>query len=302
MIESLMKPEYLLGPRWALRRLFFRPCNEIKPLPLRWHCTILGCSAETIGRYLATRGLYDLPLTEAIIRLTDAGDSTIDIGANIGYVTLVLSLSAGPEGRVVCYEPNPSLLPTLRMNVNNWKSLPVAPIQVEATAISDRDGEGILGFPDGYVGNRGLASLEVNKKGVRVRVSRLDSLSIQSVGIMKLDVEGHEAAVLSGAAGLLARRSVRDILFEEHEGYPALSHKILLEHAYHIFRVTGSTFRPLLLPPGAPTRLPFLPPEYPPNYLATVDPDRASERFKAGGWYALSTGPRLRAPARLLAA
>jgi len=285
----LLKPEYIWRPSQVVRRLSFRPSVEIKPLPLPWHCTINACSAELIGRFIAKHGVYDLPLTEAVLRLTDAGDVAVDVGANIGYMTMALALSAGPEGRVCCFEPNPDLIPILRMNVANWSSLQLAPIQIKTIALSDRNGEGVLGFPDDYAGNKGLASLELKNAGVPVSVRRLDALEeAGNIGIMKIDVEGHEAAVLSGAEKLLSRKLVRDILFEEHEPYPAPSHKLLLEHGYHTFRVTGSIWRPLLLHPGAPPSQTFLPPSYPPNFLATRDPKRALARFSSGGWCALS--------------
>jgi FkbM family methyltransferase len=287
-MRQLLKPEWIWRPRQAWRRLLFRPSDEFMPLPLPWDCTISARSAEIVGRCIATHGLYDLPLTEAITRLTDAGDSALDIGANIGYITLVLARSAGPAGRVLCFEPNPALLPTLRTNVDNWKSLQVAPIQIETFAISERNGDALLGFPEDYARNQGLASLELKKDGVPVSVRRLDSMEIKGAGIMKLDVEGHEAAALSGAEGLLAGGQIRDILFEEHGSYPARSHKILLEHRYNIFRVTGSIWRPLLLPPEAPPRRTFLPPTYPPCYLATADPSRAHARFAPWGWSALT--------------
>ncbi len=289
---SLLKPEYLWRPGQVLRRLSFKPSSEIKPLPLPWHCTINACTAELIGRFIAKQGLYDLPLTEAIIRLTDAGDTGFDVGANIGYASLVLSRSAGPKGRVRCFEPNPSLLPLLRANVDNWSSLQGAPIQIETVALSDRNGEGVLGFPDDYAGNQGLASLELKKAGVPVNIRRLDALAeTTSIGIMKVDVEGHEASVFAGAEKLLEGKLIRDILFEEHESYPSRSHQILLRHGYRIFRVTGSVWRPQLTMPEAPPSRPFVPPDYPPNFLATTDPDRALNRFRTGGWQALSSKP-----------
>jgi hypothetical protein len=146
-IRHPLKPEYLWRPSQVLRRLSFRPSNKVMSLRLPWHCTISACSAEVIGRSIATQGVYDLPLTEAIMRLTDVGDTTLDLGANIGYVTLVLARSAGQEGHVICFEPNPALLPILRTNINNWNSLKVAPIQIETVALSDRNGDGVLGFP-----------------------------------------------------------------------------------------------------------------------------------------------------------
>jgi hypothetical protein len=116
----------------------------------------------------------------------------------------------------------------------------------------------------------------------------LDSLWPQGVGLLKVDVEGHEAAVFSGAQNLLAQKLIRDIVFEEHQPYPAPSHKLLLDHGYRIFRLTRSTWRPLLLPADAPNRQPYLPS----NFVATADPSRAMSRFREPGWYALSNGKR----------
>ncbi len=282
--RSPVKPEYVWRPSQILRRLAYRPCNLVAPLSLPWNCTISACSAEGVGHSIATQGLYDLPVTEAIIRLSDAGDTALDVGANIGYMTLVLAMSTGPNGHVLCFEPNPRVLSTLRANVKNWNSPQLGQIHIETVALSDQNGEGILGFPDDYDQNQGTASLETGQDGIPVSLRRLDSLPLDRVGLMKVDVEGHEHAVFAGAEKLLAPRLARDILFEEHETYPARSHRILLQHGYTIFRLGRSTWRPLLLPPEQPVREKYLPA----NYLATADPARARARFAAWGWWALS--------------
>jgi len=88
---------------------------------------------------------------------------------------------------------------------------------------------------------------------------------------------------------MLEGKLIRDVLFEEHRSYPARSHQMLLDHGYHLFRVSRSKWRPLLLPPEAPARQAYLPS----NFLATTNPARALARFQAWGWYALSAGLRL---------
>jgi FkbM family methyltransferase len=287
-MQNLLKPEYLWRPSQVLRRLSFKPSNTVSSLTLPWDCTIRACSAEVIGESIGTQGVYDLPLTEAILRLTDAGDTGLDVGANIGYMSLVLARSAGPRGRVLCFEPNVDVIPTLRKNLSDWAALNIAPIEVNTVALSERDGEGSLGFPTDYERNQGVASLEIGNRGAPVRVCRLDSILSDGAGVMKVDVEGHEAAVFAGARNLLAANRIRDILFEEHQSYPAPSHKILLGHGYHLFRVTRSAWRPLLLSPEAPPRQAYLPS----NFLATTNPARALVRFRPWGWYALSSGLR----------
>ena len=284
-----LKPEYLWRPSQILRRVSYQPSNNNVSLRLPWKCTIGACPGEIIGHSIATQGIYDLPVTEAIIRLADAGDTALDVGANIGYMTLVLALAVGPQGSVVCFEPNTDVLPTLRANVNNWSSLHIAPIEIRTAALSNQNGEGCLGFPAGYGTNCGLASLEMEDGGIPVKLCRLDALDIHVAGLMKVDVEGHESAVFSGAQNLLAGKRIRDILFEELNPYPAASHAMLLDCGYHIFRLTRSVGRPLLLAPDAPPRQSYLPS----NFLATIDSRRARDRFEAWGWRALSAEPHV---------
>jgi len=288
MMHQMLKPEYLWRPSQVLRRLTFKPSAGITSLSLPWDCTIRACSAEVIGESIGTQGLYDLPLTEAIVRLTEAGDTALDVGGNIGYMALVLARAAGASGRVICFEPNKDIIPTLSDNVRDWKGLGIAPIEILTVALSERDGVASLGFPEDYKTNQGVASLEFPKDGAPVQVRRLDSVVSGIVGVMKVDVEGHEAAVFAGARNLLEGKLIRDILFEEHQSYPARSHRILLEHGYHLFRLTRSAWRPLLLPPEAPARQAYLPS----NFLATTNPSRAQARFRAWGWHALAAGQR----------
>lgn len=289
-MQKLIRPEYLWRPTQALRRITFRPSRDIGQLPLAWGCTIRACSAETIGSSIAKQGVYDLPLTEGIVRLADPGETSLDIGANIGYMSLVLARAVGPTGTVISFEPNPALLSTLRANIESWKLPGCAQIATEAVAISDRDGEGLLGLPNDYPENQGTASLECKDNGVLVPLRRLDSL-VDHAEVVKVDVEGHEAAVFAGAEKLLARKAIRDILFEEHGPWPAESHRTLLRHGYHIFRLTRSTWRPLLLKPESAPRQKDLPS----NYVATTQPARAHERFARWGWKALSAESRLTA-------
>ncbi|MCU1294954.1 MAG: hypothetical protein JWP08_3804 [Bryobacterales bacterium] len=281
---TLSKPEYLLRPRQFLRRLNFKPQDTIRMLPLPWGTGIFARSSETVGRAIATQGVYDLPVTEALIRLMDPGETALDIGANIGYMSLVLARAAGVGGKVISFEPNPSVLPCLRQNLSMWSHLPVAQIELRSVALSDHTGEENLVLPADFAENEGTARLGSGVDGTAVHVLRLDELQIADVGVMKVDVEGHESAVFGGAAALLRKRTIRDIVFEEHDPYPARSHQILLDYGYRIYFLTRSTLRPLLLPPTTMPRHTFLPT----NYIATADAGRTESRMKSWGWRALS--------------
>jgi len=118
--------------------------------------------------------------------------------------------------RVDSFEPNPDLVASLT---------PVMPPNVflHPVALSDRTGESSLWIPPGGMGTEGRASLEAgtrtdsNWRQQAVATSRLDDFDLKDVGFVKIDVEGHELAVLQGATDLLtAQRPTILIEIEEH--------------------------------------------------------------------------------------
>jgi FkbM family methyltransferase len=273
-MRGLFSPEYLFRPSQIVKRLSFKPRNGI--IRLAWGAMIRASTDDAIGYVLATRGVYDLPLTEAILRLADPGGRCLDVGANIGYTALVMRRAVGNYGSVAAFEPNEEVLPLLQRNIRNLS------IVVHPVALSDRDGEATLGQPTWYAGNCGTATLECATGGTRVTTRRLDSMISGPVDLLKIDVEGHEAHVLAGAEGLLRAGLVRDILFEEHLPFPVASHEILSKHDYRIFRLSRSFWKPLLLSPIEPGK-----PNEPQNFLATREPGRALQRFARFGWETL---------------
>jgi FkbM family methyltransferase len=128
------------------------------------------------------------------------GDTVIDVGANIGTMTLHAAALVGPRGLVVGIEPNPRVFRFLRENCEsncfrNVRLMNVAVGRQTATArlcAGDRD-------DFAYVNERG--------DGLAISIKRLDDLDIPNVPIalLKIDVEGYERSVLEGAADTLKR-------------------------------------------------------------------------------------------------
>jgi FkbM family methyltransferase len=136
-------------------------------------------------------------------RLLSEGDVAIDVGANIGIWSLQL---ARFTKHVHAFEPNPICLRQLA------RVLPPR-VTVHRCALSDHVGTTALRFdPD----NTGVGTIEQanqlqDNPGIKhvdlveVEVTRLDTFDFVGVALIKIDVEGHEEAVLRGAQGIIRR-------------------------------------------------------------------------------------------------
>jgi hypothetical protein len=116
-----------------------------------------------------------------------------------------------------------------------------------------------------------------------VPAARLDDVlaSVEAIGVLKLDVEGHERKVLCGARQIVEEHRARDVVFEEHNEYPTAASEILQKCGYELYRIHKTFFGPRLLPPDATKRRSSWEPT---NFLATLAPDRARRRLQARGW------------------
>lgn len=140
----------------------------------------------------------------AVLHLLRIDELFVDIGANLGAFTV---LAAGvARARVLAIEPAPETLPWLRDSIalNGLEDR----VEVAATALSEAPGEIRM--------TAGLgASNRVSEEGVAVPVTTLDALLAgRTPAVIKLDVEGHEAPVLRGAAAALRAPSLLALIVE----------------------------------------------------------------------------------------
>ncbi len=154
---------------------------------------------------LLERGEWEPTVSRTITRILRAGDVFIDIGANIGYFSLLASKVVGPQGLVIAFEPlheNVScLLDTCSRNrTDNVICLSLALGDACRPVTLHLSGDGQVG----------LTSLRpVGDQTRRVLSSRLDGILDETlfarVRLIKLDVEGAEMNVVQGMEGLFAR-------------------------------------------------------------------------------------------------
>jgi FkbM family methyltransferase len=160
--------------------------------------------------YQALRGRLDREL--AVVRgMLAPGAHVVDIGANTGLYAYAL----GRTHTMDAFEPLPESARSLRAVA---KRLPR--VRVHEVALSSRPGTATLYIP--YVDGRPTAELarftppaSGRFDEVTVPVSTLDAFGLSPVGLIKIDVEGHELSVLEGAEATIARE--RPMLFIEIE-------------------------------------------------------------------------------------
>jgi FkbM family methyltransferase len=136
------------------------------------------------------------------------GSVVFDVGANVGYYALTAAPLVGPGGRVYAFEPASQQFGRLRDNASRNG---FSQVLSHKLAFSDRSGEAVLHLDDEF--NTGAASLrQAGPKNIRdeiVACTTLDdfieSQSIERLDIIKIDVEGHESAVLHGGQKTIER-------------------------------------------------------------------------------------------------
>jgi FkbM family methyltransferase len=148
----------------------------------------------------------------ALVEAIRPGDAAVDVGANKGSYVAWLSRAAGPAGRVVAFEPQPELAEYL---ARTCRAAGLGNVAVEAAGASDRAGILPLRVP-GERGPSPGASFEAGAAGrssarvVEAPVVALDEFfrdEPRRIAAVKIDVEGHELAVLRGARGLIERHA-----------------------------------------------------------------------------------------------
>jgi FkbM family methyltransferase len=305
LIQSFQRPEYVYRPSQILRRLSFEfgsRAGRFEQVRLPWGLPLRVRTDDAVGSVIRRAGVYDLQVCELIGRLLDAGETAADVGANIGQMSSVMAIAVGPTGRVVSFEPHPVLFKEFEQNVASWQAdRRVAPVRALNMALGDHAGTARLVVPEFFDANRGTCFIaaETNGQangepnGVDVAVEPLDAVldDVPQVGLMKIDVEGYERQVLSGAGQLLAGKRIRDILFEENVAPPTPVTELLKGSGYSLFQLGGRLRGPVLTPIEQVHDQPV---DAPPNYLATLDPARALDRIAKSGWQVLSSRWRSR--------
>jgi FkbM family methyltransferase len=175
-----------------------------------------GCLAE-----------HEKHISDLIRETVEDGDTCIDVGANIGYFTLMMAAKGGPRGRVYAYEPEQANFAMLEENVSLAREQGL-PVVATRAAVSGRKGSVVLvrGEESTLHQVRPVESSDTVADEVVPCVNLAEDLRERGVDgpikLVKIDVEGHEAEVLRGSIDFLASGIVKFVVLEVTPGAIAL--------------------------------------------------------------------------------
>jgi len=165
---------------------------------------------------LSINGVYGELDTKIIREEIHEGDIVIDVGANIGYYTLIFAQLVGSSGKVFAFEPEPKNFEILKKNIeiNNYQN-----IVAEQKIVSDKSGIVKLFIAEhGIVGHR-INQEKSSQKFIEVESIILDNyikkLNLDNkINFIKIDVEGSEPKVLEGTKEIIQKSNQLKIFTE----------------------------------------------------------------------------------------
>lgn len=188
------------------------------------------------------------PDIQLVASLCDPNKISLDIGADLGEFTISMLASSRS---VIAFEPRPAQAHDL----TSMFDAVGAAVQVQAMALSDSSGSTVMRVVESEPGRSTIDTSNTlgDVSGAKIRsidvpVRRLDELHLEDIGLIKIDVEGHELAVLHGATYTLTRdRPVIVVEAEERHRPNAVAEIVglLSELGYAGYFDLGGTRRPI---------------------------------------------------------
>lgn len=213
-LEESIRGVHKLASPWAV------PLGDGKLLVHTLHSMIMVVNAvdRVITPQLIVYRQWEADLTRLLFNSFRSHTVFVDVGANIGYFTLLAAsrIGAAGTGRVIAIEPNPHCLDLLHHSLAiNWS---LCNVNVHAVAAAAAEGEGWLAGPPDREANGHLA-YDYDKEGehrLPISLKPLDALVPEglAVDILKIDVEGFELGVLQGAQRVISQSPHIKIIME----------------------------------------------------------------------------------------
>ncbi|HEU4964683.1 MAG TPA: class I SAM-dependent methyltransferase [Bacilli bacterium] len=204
----------------------------------------------SISPMLINTGVFETPLTNFMIKNVKKDDKVFDIGANMGYFSILLAMLVGESGSVVSFEANPTMFHFLKDNIStNYLKLQSKAINKAVYSAHDN-----LTF---YVTERFPANASLYQRGedylehyvdnineIKVETVTIDSFidTYDNIDMIKMDIEGGEYHAFLGMEGMLKAGKVNTVVFEWNQDMLRENTILLFEFLKDLRDTCGMTF------------------------------------------------------------
>lgn len=199
-----------------------------------------------ISSEIKSTGIWEAFETSLFCTICNPGDIVIDVGANIGWYTIIASRLVGRQGKVIAFEPEPSNFEILQRNVERSA---LSNVVTYNYALADIPGNQELYLSDDNLGDHRLFKGDEVRDKVNTKVSTLDHVIKRHdmfPTILKSDTQGSEALILQGGQEVLFGSGQRPTLLIEFWPYglfesnsdPIAMANMLCSLGYRIFEVS----------------------------------------------------------------
>ena len=172
---------------------------------------------EILSRSIVYDKIWEPETTKLIKNIIHEGNIGIDLGANIGYFTILMANLVGTSGKIISFEPEPHNFEILQKNIQQNHLENVIP---EQSAVGDTDGKIKL-----YLSNTNsgwhkvfptqFIDYEVSEKNIDVNICSLDKVFFEKkIDFIKMDVEGYEWNAIKGGKHILEENQDVKLIFE----------------------------------------------------------------------------------------
>lgn len=204
--------------RWAVKALAGGPLSKFKPAIAlsRFLAHLLRSDYTEIDGHkmyldpddsllLSIWGGHEHFETQVIVDAVRPGDTVLDIGANIGYYTLLFARQTGPQGTVIAFEPDPDNFALLKKNVeaNGYQN-----VELVQKAVSNENGAITLYLDQKYKGNHRIRPFDGASRSIEIEAVALQDFlkdRAEEIDLIKIDIEGAEPMALESMAETLKK-------------------------------------------------------------------------------------------------
>jgi len=162
---------------------------------------------------LSINGIYEKFETMLMCKEIKRGNVVLDIGANIGYYTLIFAKLVGKNGKVYAFEPEPTNFSLLKKNVeiNGYEN-----VELVQKAVSNKNGKIKLYLDKENTADHRIYNSHDSRKFIEIESIKLDNYfkDHRKIDFIKMDVQGAECGVFQGMSQLLKNNKSMKIISE----------------------------------------------------------------------------------------